>query len=156
MYDAITIADSILRIAKRQGKELTPLQLMKLVYISHGWSLGLGRGDLFQDRIEAWKYGPVIPDLYRATKHWGRDPIPQKNVADGPLTVDGDTESFLTEVFDKYGHLDGIKLSQLTHQEGTPWQGVYEPGVQNIKIPDDLIKKHYLELLNERAGPASQ
>jgi uncharacterized phage-associated protein len=62
------VADAILKIAKEQGKPLTPLKLMKLVYIAHGWHMAIENQDLFNNRIEAWKYGPVIPDLYQVTR----------------------------------------------------------------------------------------
>ncbi len=151
MYNAITVADEILRLAKKAGKFLTPLQLMKLVYISHGWSLAIRNVDLFPDRIEAWKYGPVIPDLYQATKHFGRNAIPFSAIDDEkPHSVDDATLNFLGEVFKQYGHLTGIQLSNLTHKSGTPWSQVYEEGIYGIEIPDDLIRNHYLSLLNER------
>lgn len=157
MYNVITIADAILKIAKEAGRSLTPMQLMKLVYIAHGWSLGLGRGDLFQDRIEAWKYGPVIPDLYHATKVWGRAGIPFDRIV-GKIEVDKDTEKFLREVFGKYGNMNGITLSNLTHKSDTPWDQVYREGVFNIEIPDSVIEAHYKKLLHERSPntPASQ
>lgn len=63
MYDVLTVADTILKIAKSKGKALTPMQLVKLTYIAHGWSLALHEKGLFKNKIEAWQYGPVIPDL---------------------------------------------------------------------------------------------
>ncbi|MEX1035963.1 MAG: type II toxin-antitoxin system antitoxin SocA domain-containing protein [Sneathiella sp.] len=147
-YSAITIADEILKIAKRKDKSLTPLQLMKLVYIAHGWSLALRDVDLFPDRIEAWKFGPVIPDLYHATKHFGRKEIPLDRISDEPSNVDGDTRSFLEDVFEKYGHLSGFSLSSLTHKSGTPWDQVYENDVFNIEIGDELIRNHYKAMMN--------
>ncbi len=147
MYDVLTVADAILKIAKAKGQSLTPMQLMKLVYIAHGWSLGLRNIDLFRNRIEAWQYGPVMPDLYHATKRFGRDPIPLSLVGDeNKIFVSPDDANFLRDVFDKYGHLNGIQLSYLTHQSGTPWDSVYRPGVSQIGIPDDLIRSHYREL----------
>ena len=80
MYDVLTVADTILKIAKSKGKALTPMQLVKLTYIAHGWSLALSERDLFKNRIEAWRYGPVIPDLYQATKNFGRSEIPLERV----------------------------------------------------------------------------
>ncbi len=121
MYDVLTVADAILKIAKSKGVSLTPMQLMKLVYIAHGWSLGLRGIDLFRNRIEAWQYGPVMPDLYHATKQFGRNPIPLHMVGEGPPPVSMEDVDFLTDVFDKYGHLSGPQLSYLTHQSGTPW-----------------------------------
>ncbi|NIX76780.1 Panacea domain-containing protein [Microvirga terricola] len=151
MYSAIIIADEILKIAKAKGASLTPLQLMKLVYIAHGWSLALLRRDLFGDRIEAWKFGPVIPDLYQATKHFGRNVIPPELIANTPSGVDTDTKVFLEDVFQKYGHLSGYALSSLTHKSGTPWDQVYREGIMGIEIPDNLIRTHYEKLLHERS-----
>lgn len=149
-YSAITIADEILKTAKRSGVKLTPLQLMKLVYIAHGWSLAVRNQDLFKNRIEAWKYGPVIPDLYQATKHFGRNAIPHERITDDPSGVDSDTQIFLEDVFSKYGRLSGYALSNLTHQSGTPWERAYKEGVMGVEIPDEPIKDHYLRLLDER------
>jgi uncharacterized phage-associated protein len=150
MYSVLEIADEILKIAKRKGVELTPMQLMKLVYIAHGWSLAILEKDLFSDRIEAWKYGPVIPVLYQATKRFGRKSIPFELISDEePSPLKTAEQSFLEDVFDKYGHLDGIQLSSLTHKKETPWDLRYVPDMQNIEIPDDLIKQHYKDKLNE-------
>lgn len=152
MYDVLTVADAILKIAKARGQELTPLQLVKLTYIAHGWSLGLRNKYLFSNRIEAWQYGPVIPDLYHATKSYGRNPIPLSAVGSpDDIKVDAGDRRFLEAVFDKYGHLDGIALSYLTHKAGTPWTQVYVPGIRNIEIPDHLIAQHYKELASGRA-----
>lgn len=150
MYDVLTVADAILKIAKANGKSLTPMQLVKLTYIAHGWSLGLRNKDLFQNRIEAWQYGPVIPDLYHATKSYGRKPIPLDLVDDADSGVSEEDIAFLKDVFNKYGHLDGIQLSYLTHQSGTPWDRVYMPGIYGIEIPDSLIQLHYRGLLDAR------
>lgn len=150
MYDVLTVAAAILKIAKSKGVSLTPMQLMKLVYIAHGWSLGLRGIDLFRNRIEAWQYGPVMPDLYHATKQFGRNPIPLHMVGEGPPPVNMEDVDFLTDVFDKYGHLSGPQLSYLTHQSGTPWDTVYHPELRGVEIPDDLISNHYKDLLRGR------
>lgn len=149
MYDVLTVADAILKIAKAEGVSLTPMQLVKLTYIAHGWSLGLRNKDLFRNRIEAWQYGPVIPDLYHATKSYGRNPIPLDAIGEpNDIKVLPDDEKFIKQVFKKYGHLDGMSLSYITHKAGTPWTQVYSPDKRNIEIPDELIAKHYGELAN--------
>lgn len=149
MYDVTTVADAILKIAKAQNKELTPMQLVKLTYIAHGWSLAVQNRDLFRNRIEAWQYGPVIPDLYHVTKAYGRNPIPLEHVGNPQeIRVSPQDKEFLEQVFSKYGHFSGINLSYLTHQAGTPWSQVYYPGGRDIEIPDSIIKDHYVNLLN--------
>jgi uncharacterized phage-associated protein len=156
-YPVAYVADAILKIAKAKNKTLTPLQLMKLVYIAHGWHWAIRGTDLFPERIEAWKYGPVIPDLYHATKQYGRAPIPFERIGDDDIALDGDTIAFLEDVVDKYGHLSGFSLSSLTHKAGTPWDSVYQEGMMGIEIPDGLIRNHYASLLNEyqSASPAA-
>lgn len=147
---AFTVADEFLKIAKRRGEFLTPMQLIKLVYIAHGWFLALRGQDLFGDRIEAWKYGPVIPDLYRATKHFGRNPIPHHLVNDEPSGIPDDVRPFLEDVYSKYGSLSGIQLSNLTHRAGSPWYEVFSSGEYNGEITDEVIRRHYLGKLNEQ------
>lgn len=147
---ATTVANEILKIAKRKGLSLTPMQLVKLTYIAHGWALAVLDRDLFGDRIEAWKYGPVIPTLYHSTKQFGRSAIPHALIdEDDPSPLAPDVNAFLEDVVEKYGHLSGYALSNLTHREGSPWHQVYEDGVMNISIDDALIARHYKQMLDE-------
>ncbi len=149
MYTSLAVADQILKSAKKQGKELTPMQLVKLTYIAHGWSLVVLGKDLFADRIEAWKYGPVIPNLYQATKIYGRNPIPSSVIDENsPSGLSESDVEFIDDFVSKYGNLDAYALSNMTHQPGTPWSKVYKPNVFHIEIPDELIKSHYNELLH--------
>ncbi len=154
-YPVFQVAETILREAKSVGRELTPMQLIKLTYIAHGWSLAVTGRDLFEDRIEAWKYGPAIPSLYQATKHFGRAHIPMAMVGDPNEKLLGDQDyALVKDVYAKYGHLSGVQLSDLTHRSGSPWHQVYRDGVLNIEISDDIISKHYTALLNARRSAA--
>ena len=154
MFDVLVVADDVLKCAKRIGLRLSPLQLMKLVYIIHGWHLALTGQPLIKQRIEAWKYGPVIPVLYHSTKVFGRDPIPSDRVADTSPRIP-EVSTLVDSVVKQYGNFSGIALSNLTHQKGTPWSSVYRDGAQNIEIPNDLIRSHYEKLLNERRSAAA-
>jgi len=116
--------------------------------------LRLGRGALFHNRIEAWEYGPVIPDLYRATKEYGRNPIPWYKISDEEASLDEATRRFLQSVYDIYKKFIGIQLSYLTHKSGTPWDKVYQSGVLNLEIPNELIKDHYEQIDHERKSAA--
>lgn len=55
-------------------------------------------------------------------------------------------EDLINQVFNIYGARDGIYLSTLTHEKGTPWDACYEEGVGGVKIPNDLIESHYRKL----------
>ena len=71
MVSSITVANEFISLAKKDGYYFTPMQLLKLVYIAHGWMFGFFNEPLIDDDIEAWKYGPVIPNLYQAIKNYG-------------------------------------------------------------------------------------
>ena len=123
------------------------MQILKLVYITHGYSLGVRGVPLIPNRVEAWKFGPVIPTLYHSIKHWRDKPVGQLVTTGLEDFADGDRE-FVQAIFEAYKDSDGIELSNLTHRTGTPWAEVYREGVANIPIPDDLIQHHYSEIIS--------
>ena len=61
-------------IANARGP-LTPLQVIKMVYIAHGYSLAILGEPLVEEAVEAWRYGPVLPSVYYAAKRYGGDGI---------------------------------------------------------------------------------
>ncbi|MEA1940678.1 MAG: DUF4065 domain-containing protein [Pseudomonadota bacterium] len=148
MSDVFLVADDILKLSKKAGKALTPLQLMKLTYIAHGFGLALLNRDLIPERIEAWQYGPVIPDLYHVTKKFGRKPIPLSSISDDDPKSSPEALDLIEQVVDKYGSLSGYALSQLTHKAGSPWHQVFEPDTFGIEIPDELIREHYKAIVD--------
>lgn len=145
MHSSTTVANKIIEIARGRGNLLTPMQLIKLVYIAHGWMLGLYSRPLTRDRIEAWKFGPVIPNLYHSVKHFRDQPISnQLNQPPGD-ELDPIEADLVGQVCEIYCKFDGVSLSNMTHQAGTPWAQVYVDGISNIPIPNDLIERHYRE-----------
>ena len=155
------VANYFINARKRRGeKPPTPMELLKLVYIAHGWNLAIHDAPLVTDTVQAWKYGPVFPSLYRAVREWGNIPIEK------PLLVSiGDDTDFsageeevMDAVLDAYGHYDGIQLSMLTHAPGTPWHEVYigdKDDAGDAPIPNKLIKQHFIDLANSKTHAAS-
>lgn len=163
-YDPKSIANVFLAMAEAEGKRLTPLQLIKLVYIAHGWYLALTSKPLIRESPEAWQYGPVVPSLYHEFKKFGNSPITGRceyafDIAPPELPEDGEDgglHRFLQKIWKVYGKYTGAQLSTLTHQEGTPWHEVwFHHGGKDrhgADIPNDLIRKHYQELKAKNAG----
>lgn len=154
MYSVKAIANYFIDKGKADNDPLTPMKLLKLVYIANGWHLAYTDKPLFEDRVEAWKYGPVIPELYHEFKHYGHEPI-QKHAQEPACLhtshressnseVFTDIEHFLDAVWDEYKVHDAIYLSSLTHMSGTPWDIANrngEPVIDNEVIRDYYRKK---------------
>ena len=132
----------MIEITAKSNKKLTVMQLLKLVYIAHGWMLGLYGRPLICDRIEAWKYGPVIPELYHQIKDCRGGTVSNIECATG-ADLDIQELDLLEQVIGKYGNFSGPQLSNLTHQSGTPWNERFNSYDFNIQIEDDLIKAHF-------------
>lgn len=152
MRNSQTVANRFLALAEERGDALTPMQLLKLVYIAHGWMLGLYGRPLINDDVEAWQYGPVIPQLYSQLRQYRGAPVTSRlNEPSGSTQLDEQEDDIVRQVYDAYGDRTGMALSRLTHAKGTPWDLTYKPGEFGDVIPTDLIEDHYRNLA-ERAA----
>jgi uncharacterized phage-associated protein len=167
-YDARAIANYFLELAKRDVKTLDLMKIQKLVYLAHGWSLAISGKPLITDKVEAWKYGPVIRSIYREFAHAGSGPIKQPafdaKFIDGklvfsPLKLEdiGDPENenvkrLLNEVWKAYGGYSGIQLSNYTHEVGSPWADTWRSEGGIDIIPDALIKTYFEGLAAQAHG----
>lgn len=81
--NALAVANYFVELAEKEGKPITLLGLVKRVYIAHGFSLALFHKSLLDprfDKVEAWRYGPVIPSVYHSFKQNRANPITEKTV----------------------------------------------------------------------------
>ncbi|WP_031425738.1 Panacea domain-containing protein [Flavimarina sp. Hel_I_48] len=142
-YSPTTIANYYIKEKAKFGK-LTPIKLIKLVYFAHSWYLTLTDGEkLVDERIQAWKYGPVFPSLFDNIKLKGKieisDPLPY----DREETISKDDAEFLERIWDMYGSYNGIELSAITHANDTSWQKIYKEDTRDSEIPNEEILRHY-------------
>ena len=158
MEHSCLIANYFVNKSLSTGKNITPLQLVKLVYLAHGWHLGLTEEPLLVESVEAWRYGPVVPSVYHGFKKYGTDKITSLLISDEQnLIPNFDETSFLRELLDKtweiYSDYTGLELSALTHEEGTPWDTVWnkEGGShrKSASIPNNIIKEYYKKKAEE-------
>jgi uncharacterized phage-associated protein len=158
MYDPLAIATFFINRSLSTGIQLTPMKLVKLSYIAHGWYLAFKEEPLLSEGVQAWKFGPVVPTVYHAYKEFGKDQILRvKTVGLGThldITPHSDEWNILERVWNAYKDFTGVELSTMTHQPGTPWDTINKQFngdlPSNAIIPNDIIKKHYKELRNVR------
>lgn len=157
LYTPAHVANYFLDRAAVEGRPLTPIKLIKLVYIAYGWVLALLNRRLFGERIEAWKHGPVIPSLYHEFKHFGKAPITDRATSvdyfdmeqtEPRIDHDKETLEVLDKVWAAYHRYSGWTLRDKTHDVGTPWEQTYN-GHRNEVIEDELIAPHYRTKIGE-------
>ncbi|NGX32563.1 MAG: hypothetical protein K1060chlam4_00611 [Candidatus Anoxychlamydiales bacterium] len=137
--------------SKDKTKAVSNKKLQKLVYYSQAWSLVLNNKILFDDKIEAWIHGPVIPILYKKYKKFGFQHLSMNDHNYKPeKKIPKDILNLLNEVWRIYGKYDADYLELLTHEED-PWiitRNNIDPKVISSKtIPVDLMKIFYTSLL---------
>jgi uncharacterized phage-associated protein len=150
MPTANQVANQLLRHADDANISLTPMQLIKLVYLCHGWMLGLYRRPLISDPVEAWAYGPVIRSLYAEVKKFRSSPV--SALLDAEETdFDPEEDDIIRQTFEKYGSYTGPELSRLTHIPGSPWSITYKDRERNKVISDDIITDYFATLASTTA-----
>lgn len=137
-----TVHDVAAYILGKQGA-MTAMKLQKLVFYSYAWHLVWEERPLFEEPIEAWANGPVVPNLYY--EYQGHFQVTAATKGNPAALDHGEVES-VDIVLANYGDLTALQLSELTHSEA-PWLEAREglaPGVRsNRPITDSAIAEYY-------------
>ena len=146
-FSPAAIANKFWRLAAAQGRQLTPMQVQKLVYFAHGWHLGLSSRPLSWEHPQAWLYGPVFPSLYQDVKQWGGGPIPQPIIefseVEDPFAI-----ALIERVWDVYGDKSAAQLSQMSHDPKGPWKQARDKsnGARGVPIHDADVQRYFANL----------
>lgn len=142
-YSVFDIANALLRLAyNSDGAEdlMSNMKLQKLLYYEQGYHLAQFDEPLFDDDIEAWQYGPVVPAVYQKYAEYGRNGIEPE---DKSFEFTNDTEmNLFFKVFETYGKFSACGLMELTHKEA-PWLNAQRPLGHGRIIPKETLKTYF-------------
>lgn len=142
MADVFDVAQEILD----QSGEMTAMKLQKLVYYAQAWHLVWAEQPLFANRIEAWKDGPVCPDLWKAHANLF---LVRKVPSGDPENLSKREKRSIEKVLKYYGKRNAQWLSDLTHMEA-PWADARrdaDPGERsNATISHAAMHRYYSAL----------
>lgn len=132
-----------------EAEKMTLLKLLKLLYYAEGCSLALNDKSLFDETIEAWEHGPVVPEIY-AIYH--DDPYNLPFNEDDSCIAEKfcpEDRECLEQVFQVFGAYSAWALRNKTHKE-EPWLKATNNGSSlkhpiSRKIMKDYFLKTYVE-----------
>ncbi len=143
------IANFFINFFHKHGDYLTNLKLQKLLYFSQAWHLAFYENPLFDDEIQAWVHGPVVPNIYRQFKKYEWHPIDEQPAE--PKLNDS-LVSYLKEIVDYYGNYSAYELEKITHTS-KPWllarKDLPDDAPSNEIISNESMRTYYQELMRQ-------
>ncbi|HGC7974266.1 TPA: Panacea domain-containing protein, partial [Streptococcus pyogenes] len=150
--------------SNKKGYKINNLKLQKLLYFVNVRNILENGAPLFEESMEKWKYGPVVPDVYHEYKRFGAFSIstdemimeyvefsvsPFGELSDLEITeYDSqkvENTQLIENTVDALHGFGPFELVDITHDH-TPWKK-YEDrimdGVQGIKYTIEEIKDFF-------------
>lgn len=149
MVRALDVANTFLVRAKKDNIDITPMKLQKLIYILYKCYLKDTKSRLFPERFKVWQYGPVVPEVYQVFKNYRSNRItsfymnPDGSFNTVAFKVNSNFDKAFNFVWNKYSRIDGIYLSQLTHQPDTAWSKADSRDERELKDKEIYQEKEY-------------
>ncbi|MDR1039734.1 MAG: DUF4065 domain-containing protein [Deltaproteobacteria bacterium] len=177
IYSAVAVANWFIERNRIEPCELTHLKLQKLLYFAQGWYLAYHNAPLFEDPIEAWKYGPVVRSVYYALNDRRKNEVITEPIegyvlqgenykvigTPGMSFRDDGTEVFMVSIWKNYSRMNPWELVSISHAKESPWDRVSKSlevsyddagvgwgiGFSSTVIPVELMKSYFKSLLSE-------
>lgn len=124
-------------LVERWGREypVTSLRLGVMLYRAQVASVAATGEPLFEDRIEAWQCGPVVPAVARAL---GESDGARITEPLGRAEVASELAPLIDSVANEVGPLSAFDLVSLARRPGGAWAGAYRPGCAATITPEAI------------------
>jgi len=141
MYSALAIAKHIIDYCNDNGINISNLKLQKILYfVQAEFLVSLGE-PCFRSKIEAWDFGPVVPDVYHEYKFYGGASIPKSS----PFyqeQIDNRHQRLIDNIVRATADYSAATLVEVTHNQD-PWKNVYRQG-QNREISNVALQNYFI------------
>ena len=149
-YSAENVAKHFIYLAsqslvgdKGEREGITNLKLQKILYFAQAYFLSKLSRPLFNENIEAWEYGPVVPTVYRKYSKHGSETILSEKDED---TISDEDKVNLKRIWELFGGYSARRLVDIAHAH-SPWKDAYAS--HNKVISHKSISEYYTPILNK-------
>lgn len=139
IYSVANIATYIIRYCNEKNHAVSNLKLQKILYFIQAEFLVRKKQPCFKEKIEAWPFGPVVPEVYHFYKGYGGGTVlTHKKLPTSISEIDQEIIIMMIEECQKYSN---VELEEITKRQ-TPWKQAYKAG-ENQVISNESIKKFF-------------
>lgn len=139
MYEVLTVAEYIIKRCNTQNKSISNLKLQKILYFVQAEFLVVKGERCFGAKIEAWDFGPVVPEVYHHYKIYGSATIPYSGPFYSPFT--NRDQELLDGIIDECAEYSAATLVRITHNQ-SPWIDAYSS--YSKEITPDSIREYFM------------
>lgn len=146
MAQVADVAKYILTTRTAQKLSTTAYALQKILYYCQAWMLVAQGRKLFDNDIEAWDQGPVVPEVFRRYCRGRHFVFPSEISGADPERLALDERTLIDSILDLYkddegDHL-GDFLAENSHQED-PWIKARQSDKKNEVITAESMVDYY-------------
>ena len=118
MLDVLTVADTVLKLAKADGRKMNVEKLANICLLINLKSVRDGNGQFFAGKVKHSRLDYSIVDLCKAMEPYGSKKIPLSKIGDvSDIKVNSDELDFIRKSYDKWGTLDVSALRYFVKRE---------------------------------------
>ena len=140
MYDALTVAEYVIYKCNEKDYIISNLKLQKILYFIQAEFLVYTNNPCFKEKIEAWDFGPVVPEVYQAFKIYGSAHIPGLTNINN-INIAASDATLIDEIVSECSNYSASELVEITHNQ-MPWLDAYKKYCNN-EITTESIKKYF-------------
>ncbi len=139
MYNALQVAEYVIEYSTSNGTPVSNLRLQKVLYFIQAEFMVSKNVACFNDKIEAWDLGPVIPTVYRKYKVFGASSIPVVNNVSFDNGITSDDIKTISQTVDQCNRYSTSALVEITHNQ-EPWIKAYNSIFSKEISPNSLYE----------------
>lgn len=157
-YKVLDVCRHVINYSNECDYGISNLKLQKVLYFIQAYFLIEKKDHIpcFDEKIEAWDFGPVVPEAYYEYKQYGSGDIPTmksfivfgkddiwnpKRVKFDDTVISDTDKALINKVVDKFADYSATDLVSLTHRQ-SPWINAYNP-YQNNEITVEAVKEYF-------------
>ena len=130
MYKVLDVCDYILKYCNGKDYLISNLKLQKVLYFIQAQFLEEKSGyPCFIENIEAWDFGPVVPEAYYKYKVYAGGSIYAKPSEND--VIEDEDKPLINNMIDRLAEWSAAELTELT-QKQTPWRQAYVPETNQV------------------------